>query len=299
MIISVTERQLFKRCRRKWDYSSFNRQSLVPVINSPALDLGTLIHQVLATWTQDQLLDPEEVYASLSMNHLKDIMVSYEQRIGCKPSKEELTPQVEAIALGANMIRNYKDHWHTPLPPGFSLVENEQTLIQPIPNTEHMLEAQLDGIMADEHGQLFIIERKTFSRAPSVEELDRKDQFLAYMWILQRSLPDKYIVGVAYDGLRKRDKPPAGKPLADLFIRRITLRNKHELREFEQYLTLEALDMCDPNVRLYKNELVLGGCWDCNFRDLCDAESRNENVNNALLMYHRVNRKEWRDGSQC
>lgn len=317
-IISVTERQLFKRCRRKWDYSSFSRQSLSPIVNAPALDLGTLIHATLAEWTNDPALDPEEIYSTLSLNHLRGVMVTYEQRIGCKPSKEELTPQLEACALGTDMIKNYRSVWRTPLPPGFTLVQNEQTVVVPIPGTEHcicsidpcpstyckncahnceqlhLLEGTFDGVMADAHGQLFIIERKTYSRKPSIDELDRKDQFLAYMWLLQRALPDSFVVGVAYDGLQKRTKPVSGKSLEDLFLRRILLRNKHELEEFGSLLAEEAMDMCTPDVRIYKNEPVLGGCWDCNYRSLCDAQSRGEGYNQIIQMYHRVDHKHWR-----
>lgn len=310
-IISVTERQLFKRCRRRWDYSSFSRQSLQPVINSPALDLGSIVHATLAEWTAHPELDPEEVYSQLSVNHLKHLIHSYTERIGCKPSKSELEPQMEAITLGSSMIANYKSQWRTPLPPGFTLIQNEQTVTIPILGTEHCecspltacncgwpqhyLEGTFDGVMADEHGQLFIIERKTYARRPSVEELDRKDQFLAYQYLLQQALPSSYVVGVSYDGLQKRVKPVAGKQLSDLFLRRLLLRNKHELEEFQELLTYEALDMCDPNVRIYKNEPVLGGCWDCSFRPLCDSQSRGEHITSVAQMYHQVNSKEWRN----
>lgn len=334
-IISVTERQVFKRCRRRWNYSSFSRESLSPVVNAPALDLGTLIHATLADWTQDPTLDPNEVYIHHSTALLHDIIETYTVRVGCKPSTSELQKTLEAISLGCSMIENYQQYWHTPLPPGFTLVENEQTLTVPIPNTRHCpcyestsrgsctrecdyckwydsngcscdeecqclsshyLEATFDGIMADEHGQLFIIERKTFARHPSVDELDRNDQFLAYMWALQQGLANTSteVVGVAYDGLWKREKPPAGKKSSDLFLRRILLRNKHELEEFSQLLALEVSDMSNPNIPIYKNVPVLGGCWDCNFKPLCDAQSRNENFQYISSMYHKVDRKEWR-----
>lgn len=341
MIVSVTERQVFKRCRRRWDYASFSRQSLSPVVNAPALDLGTLIHSTLADWTQDPQLNPNEIYTAHSTTLLGEIIQSYTERVGCKPSTSELQKTLEAVSLGYSMIENYMEYWRTPLPPGFTLVENEQTLTVPIPNTlhctcvlatckcthycideclciptflgsndplaticscmsSHHLEATFDGIMADEHGQLFIIERKTFSRHPSIDELDRNDQFLAYMWALQQGFTSisssarPEVVGVAYDGLWKREKPPTGKKLTDLFLRRILLRNRAELKEFGTLLALEVQDMSDQNVLIYKNVPVLGGCWDCNFKSLCDAQSRGENLNYIQSMYHKVDRKEWR-----
>lgn len=299
-IVSVTERQLFKRCRRRWNYSSFSRESLSPVVNAPALDLGTLIHATLADWTQDPTLNPNEIYTHHSTTLLRDMIEAYTIRIGCKPSQDELQKTLEAISLGCSMIENYQEYWRTPLPPGFTLVENEQTLTVPIPFTQHSLEATFDGIMADEHGQLFIIERKTFARHPSVDELDHNDQFLAYMWALQQGLASiesstrPEVVGVAYDGLWKREKPPAGKKSADLFLRRILLRNTAELQEFGELLALEVSDMSDPNIAIYKNVPVLGGCWDCNFKPLCDAQSRNIDYTHVSKMYSKVDRKQWR-----
>lgn len=329
-IVSVTERQLFKRCRRRWNYASFSRQSLSPVVNAPALDLGTIIHATLADWTQDPQLDPINLYTTHSANLLRTTIDNYTERVGCKPSKDELQKTLEAINLGLSMIENYQSYWRTPLPPGFTLVENEQTLTVTIPHSEHCigcecieqgkfgacqigtncldgakaatccldcvathsLEATFDGIMADEHGQLFIIERKTFARHPSIDELDHNDQFLAYMWALSQQLPN--VVGVAYDGLWKREKPPTGKQPSDLFLRRILLRNEHELEEFGNLLSQEVADMADPNVRIYKNVPVLGGCWDCNFKPLCDAHSRGDNLQHIQTLYHKVDRKEWR-----
>lgn len=334
MIISVTERQLFRRCRRKWDYSSHNRRSLSPLVNAPALEMGTLVHSVLAEWTQTPTDDPIEIFDDQCTKQLLSIVHNYQERIGCKPSKEELKPITEAFNLSRVMIENYQKQWRTPLPPGFRLIDNEQTITVNIPNTlhcacdyatckcahycidqcqciptyltssdplaticsclsQHQLEATFDGIMADEHDQLFIIERKTYARRPSIEELDRKDQFLAYMWALNTLYPNQ-VVGVSYDGLWKRDHISAGKSLSDLFLRRVLLRNSHELSEFEQELALEALDMAAPDLRIYKNEPVLGGCWDCNFRPLCDAQSRNIDFQNVSKMYTKVDRKQWR-----
>ena len=326
--ISVTERGLFKRCRRRWDLTSFNRQSLSPIINAAALDLGTLIHATLEKWTEDPTLGPLSVYNELAEQLKTKIILDYNERIGCLPSTDELSSTFNAIAMGRVMIENYHKQWRTPLPAGYTLIQNEQTLTVPIPNTEHCklgnacrsipncicgiykscscteqdciephyLEATFDGIMADEHGQLFIIERKTFNRRPSEDDLDENDQFLAYMWALRTAMPTAFVRGISYDGLWKRDHIPAGKSLKDMFLRKILMRSTQELDEFEQSLSLEAMDMTDPNVRIYKNVPAIGGCWDCNMRPLCKSMSRNPQYHTDMILknYAVSNHKRWK-----
>lgn len=335
MIISVTERQTYKRCPRKWDYSSFNRQGLTPVVNNPALELGTLIHATLAQWTSDPQANPIEMYASLASKQLEQLITRYTQSVGCNPSNDELLPILDAMALGQHMITNYQQQWRTPLPPGYDLVENEQTVLVNIPGTEHcgcvthcecarcivealrwrddnpgpckcftvapsckcnvyhILEATFDGVMADATGQLFIIERKTYSRTPSIDELDENDQFLGYIWALSQTMLN--VRGVAYDGLWKRAKPTQAKPkLSDLFLRRTLMRNQHEVEEFGKLLPLEAMQMARPDVPIYKNVPPLGGCWDdTSFRPLCKAQSRDENYAAISKLYVHRDRADW------
>lgn len=335
MRVSTTERQTYKRCRRKWDYTSYNRQSLSPVINAPALDLGSLVHLVLAEWTQEPTLDPVALYETRAQEYFQRLIALYTERVGCAPSTQELAPNMEAIVLGKDMITNYKEHWKTPLPPGFTLVQNELSLVQPVPGTEHVvcsreleyacpvdewhcnrdncacddcevalheLECTFDGVMADEAGDLYIIERKTFSRTPSVDELNSNDQFLAYQWALTTSLREQgvsqQVVGVAYDGLLKKSKPSGvHRLMSDLFLRRLLLRNQHELEEFGQLLALELNEMANPNVPIYKTVPPVQGCqrWECSYLDICHATSKGEPVDDLLRMFVRVDRKKHLD----
>lgn len=337
MRVSTTERQTYKRCRRKWDYASYNRQSLSPVINAPALDLGSLMHLVLAEWTNEPTLDPVALYETRAQEYFQKLISLYTERVGCAPSQSELAPNMEAILLGKSMITNYQAHWHTPLPPGFTLVQNELSLVQPVPGTEHCecsklnceqrciacayadpyfkdecdlacgclvrheLECTFDGVMADEAGDLYIIERKTFSRTPSIDELNSNDQFLAYQWALTTSLRaqgvSQQVVGVAYDGLLKKPKPSGvHRLLSDLFLRRLLLRNQHELEEFGTLLALELLEMA-ANPPIYKTVPPVQGCqrWECQFLDVCHATSRGDSTDELLRMFVRTDRKQHLD----
>jgi hypothetical protein len=332
MRISVTERQTFKRCRRKWEYTSYNRLSLSPIVNAPALDLGTLSHQTLAAWTQEYAnnqagFDPIAYYKQASQEYFQALINLYTERVGCAPSSSELGPTIEAVGLGLAMIENYKTKWKVPIPAGFSLVANEQALVQPIPYTRHCaypndqdqcacedckcylqhmclhecscqayheLECTFDGLMADANGDLYIIERKTFGRTPGIEELNNNDQFLAYQWAANQAFGASRVVGVAYDGLLKKPKPSGvHKILDDLFLRRILLRPQAELAEFEIMLAQEANDMANPSLAIYKTVPPVMGCqkWECSFLDLCHATSKGEPLDHLMKMFARTDRK--------
>lgn len=330
MRISTTERQTKERCLRKWDLESWNRQALVPIVNSVALDFGTIWHATQAQWTRNLDVNPLDIYAEVSSAHLIAQVTRYQERIGCNPSKDELRPIIDAINTGKEMLLRYQQHWHTPLPPGFTLIENELTLIQDIPGTEHctcepvqiqcehdcgecigqpydncyqyteqdigwkcpcigfhQLECTFDGVMADANGDLFIIERKTYSRTPNLEELNNNDQFLAYMWALSKKLPN--VVGVAYDGALKNTR----KPLDESFLRRILLRSEDELLSFEEQLTYQALDMARLNEYPYNHPALypvvppVMGCqrWECSKIDLCHAMSKRQHGHVAELLH--------------
>lgn len=316
MRISTTERQTLKRCRRKWDLQSYNRQALTPIVNSAALDFGTIWHATLAQWTQEPTQDPLLIYIDIVGKHLTKIKENYIERIGCMPSKEELMPVLEAISVGESMLTRYQQKWGSPLPPGFTLIENELTLIQDIPNTEHctasfckgcgicnsslampdcprcpikchQLECTFDGVMADANGDLFIIERKTFSRTPNLEELNANDQFLAYMWALSKRLPGR-VAGLAYDGALKNIK----KPIDEAFLRRILLRSQDELESFEQHLAYEVQDAAILNAlpynhpHLYPTVPPVMGCmrWECSHIDVCHAMNKQNHTQVAELL---------------
>ena len=49
-VITASDRQAFKRCRRAWDFGSPMRQNLEPVDGEPAADVGQAVAGALAVW---------------------------------------------------------------------------------------------------------------------------------------------------------------------------------------------------------------------------------------------------------
>jgi hypothetical protein len=101
------------------------------------------------------------------------------------------------------------------------------------------------------------------------------------------------VVGVAYDGLLKKPAPSGvHKSLDDLFLRRLLLRPQAELDEFGHLLSLELLEMAQPNLPIYKTVPFMG-CqkWECSYMQVCQAQSRGEPTDDLLKMFVKTDRK--------
>lgn len=145
MYVSVTEVQSFKRCRRQWEYGSFNRMGITPIIQpKPYLDLGTMVHQTLAYWMQNPALHTPNgvqslrvVFITIASQHRKGVIEKYQRATGTLPTLEELAPLDDAITLGTAMMSNYQEYYKQPLPEHLRFCSPEQEMLLPIPGTEH------------------------------------------------------------------------------------------------------------------------------------------------------------------
>lgn len=270
MNISVTERGTFKRCRRMWDYNSFNRQGLQRIISKGALATGRLVHQALAGW----LLHPEQhlvdIYLGYAHEELELVKKNYLEQVGAPIDDVELGNVYDAIMVGHSVMTNYEEYYGQAVPKGYKLVSPEQQLTIQIPGTEHYLEGKLDAIIQHANGMMFVLEHKTFSMPPKESDLQMNDQFLAYTWLLKQYVGQ--VGGLLYDGMSKKGSK---KGLDSAFVRYVLLRPPEELEEFEQNLRMEVEDMANP--KIYPNR-QWNGCWDCDYNNICTAQSRGEDV---------------------
>ena len=312
MIFGVTERGTYKRCRRQWYLTSLNHRSLTPIIPRQALQIGTVYHQAQADWITDPSTPLCEHFIKHANNEIERIKQNYLTNVGAPPSDEELEDSFSAMRMGHEMCINYEKHWKTPLPPDFTLVAPEQVIITPIPHSQHSLvqhehdcipcktrhacdgqnylEGTLDSLIRDDKGYLYILERKTYENRPKLQDLQHNDQFLAYMWITQQ-LRVGEVAGIAYDGAWKRETPPRGKTLPDLFFREILRRPQVEVYEFERNLIRETNEMSTLPPEFINRRWE--GCWDCSVEPLCTAISRDEDTDFVLTQYTRRNREDY------
>ena len=273
MIVRVSERGTFKRCRRKWDYGSPNRQNLTSAGTPVYLTFGTMIHSTLEAWTADLDADPVKLFMVEAWKATEEMKKRYRRVVGTDPSEEEIGLLYDHVEMGASMIAAYQQRWGSPLPQGYHKVELEQTFLIDVPGTEHQLQGTLDGLMMDDEGNFFILERKTYGARPRLDILNHNDQFLAYIWAVQQLQDTKAKVGILYDGLWKR-KLEGKRKLEDMNVRHLLWRPQGEIDEFGRLLTLEVNDMAnDPAI--YVNRQWMG-CFDCPFERLCTAQSSNK-----------------------
>jgi hypothetical protein len=294
VIVTVTERGEFRRCRRRWYLGSPNGLHLGRITPTPALALGDLVHKTLAEWLANPEIDCGHRFMLFAAEAVENAQKVYRNQIGVNPSNDELAGLLDSVTLGKAMMENYQAFWKTPLPEGCELVASEQKIELPIPFSENHLELKLDGLVKTQKGNLFVLEHKTYGSRPKLESLNTNDQFLAYMWGATQLGIGK-VMGIAYDGMWKRAVPPRGSKMEDLFIRTFLIRSDYELNDFGQYLFEEAEEM--QRVMLVVDDLIAlksvqygwehhnlypnrrwEGCYDCGFDPLCTAISKGEDV---------------------
>jgi hypothetical protein len=320
MIVSVTERGTYKRCRRKWLLGSANGRNLEPVAQvSKALGLGTLVHKSLASWIIEPDASLPELFKGHAAAKLAELNEHYIKVVGAPPSNDEIAPLLDSVDLGLAMMTNYQAKYGSPLPADKRFVAPEQEIHVPIPGTEHpcedchgigysrvvdslavgrsqtcekcsgtgivshILRGTLDGLVQDEHDWLHVLEHKTYGRRPRRETLASNDQFIAYIWILTQ-LNIGPVRGIAYDGMYKKKGPTNSIKKEDLFLRTTLTRSEEELAEFGIELAAEVNEMASGPV-LYKNRRW-EGCSDCPFDgNICNAMSRGEDTEPIIKIY--------------
>lgn len=135
---SVTDRQTFKRCRRKWDFSSNARQNLTKIgPGHKALELGGIIHRALAVWLLNEDTKLSDAFKIETLKRKKEIEDKYLAVVGMPISDEELGPFYDFVELGIAMCDNYQKVYNSPLPDSMQFAAAEQEIIVPVPGTEH------------------------------------------------------------------------------------------------------------------------------------------------------------------
>lgn len=141
MIISVTERGTFKRCETQWDLTSRNRRALTPILPPLALSAGSVTHKALEGWLENPEADPQVLALAAAKDFIDTAKAGYLMKVGVLPNEDELAGLYEQLEMVVHMVGNYRDYHGTPLPPEYTLIKAEQTLILPIPGTAHSCRA--------------------------------------------------------------------------------------------------------------------------------------------------------------
>lgn len=200
---SMSDRITFKRCRRKWDWSSRNRSNLIPLdtVPDPNLWFGSAFHFALEDYHGvNQFGAPERAFRAFVDAH---------QMID-----QDLPENVrDLIDLADRMLAYYTQYWEPKR-------QDFQTLwIDDIPQTEVKFEipihisidgsdlsilyrGKFDRIVTDRFDRLWVVECKT-AKTFDTAKLENDPQVTSYLWAAKHIFPDRDVVGVVYDQFRK------------------------------------------------------------------------------------------------
>ena len=328
----------YMRCKRLWDFASFNRQSLEKIRRPEHFWLGTGIHYALERYALGD--NPVEAFNSWANEALLKDREEYIKKVGVAPEPNEFDGYINQFALGNSMIRHYQSHWKSPIPKGYEYIEPELTLVAKIPGTDHELVMTLDTLLRKEGTDLYyVLDHKTYKNKPKEGTIRRSMQLLAYIWGVRNAMGVR-CVGAIYDGMLKKmaespkilkngnlskavDSPTTfalfEQAIEDnnlireeyedrleqlqeagnqFFSRFVIVRTAAEIRSFEKNLASTVSEMAN-NPAIYPN-FQWQGCWDCHFTDLCYAIEDDEDVEYIKeFNYHKREPMEgYRDGRE-
>jgi hypothetical protein len=302
-VFTVTERGVFRRCRRQAVLTSKNGQHLGRLFPPLNLSVGTIVHRAHQLWLENPHKTMYACAMDASIEASKGVRERYLKQVGAYPSDDEMGVTHESIDLALTMCENYELKYGTPLPPDYTLIKAEQKIRVLVPGTKHtcskcmgsgvvfieagvsgyvqcihctngvathQLEGKVDGLIQHSSGRIDVLEHKTYGNRPKQEDLQSNDQFIAYLWLVGQLGFNPHLDScVAYDGMWRRKAVPRGRTFDDLFARYTLTRSPAELEEFERFLPLELNDMAAQYAQpddAYINR-QWQGCWDCTFAD--------------------------------
>jgi hypothetical protein len=218
--ISPSDMSTFLSCRYKWDLSSPNRQSLRHR-SSPRfyLTAGTALHAALEAmangyWT---LTDPVSVAKEVIDKEREAKIAAYTHEYGFKPWAQEL----EKFETDAEFTLALVDQYFQQYPAGHELDDQGLAYIATevpfkIDITEHLdnpgrtlyFLGTIDGVAVDNDDRLFIVENKSYTQQPEVDDLQFHFQSTGYAVAIEM-LTGQAITGGLYNGVAKKlIKPP-------------------------------------------------------------------------------------------
>ena len=301
----VTERALFRECRRKWQYQYAMNLEPVETGYSP-LSFGTGIHKAL-----------QEYYI-----HDANPVQIWNEWCAANPDQCDQ----EASVLGQVMLMNYHNYaqgadrnWHP--------LEAELEISAECPALGVSLSGRIDLLIEDrKSGDLWIVDHKPYQFWLDDSKFEFDDQMTAYIWLARRA--GYNVKGASVNQLRKKI-PLVPAPLAsgelskrkdidttwhiyqaqiqkhglkesdyddvrrtllgdNRFFRRVNVyRSQSALASFEENLFQELLDMSNPFLPIYPNFHRF--CPSCRYATLCRTETEGGDIESVIQSLYKKN----------
>ncbi len=216
MIIHNSDIRMFKRCRRKWDFSSPLRQHLKPKKIQDKLFLGTGVHKALEVYYQKYKLVKKKTTTpkSVLINAYKTWLREEVEKMSKNLFVEQQQLIEEQAKLGLKMLDNYYEWSRVVDPEFFTKVIFVEKKFRVKIGSEGFFEGKVDGIVQDNKKRNWLLENKTAARTDRNKDhnlsidntsshLVLDEQVVSYLWALQKMLKIKF-EGVIYNTLIKR-----------------------------------------------------------------------------------------------
>lgn len=241
--IHTSDRIMFKRCRRKWDFASMLRKGLEPIRPDNKLWFGRGGHHALDRY-YGHGEDPRSAFSLWIDDEIKRMQLN-----GMQFWDEELSAFDEMRELGIGVLDHYL-LWCTAYDSGLTFIKTEMPFKVPIlsptgepamlQGTPVFYEGIFDGLLCDSIGRFWLIEHKFLKSFNDSDKLILDEQVGSYVWAAEQVLKDvlngAHIEGIMYNQIRKK------MPVSPELLKRGGLsKNKQTDTTYEAYIN--ALDM--------------------------------------------------------
>lgn len=303
-IIRSSDRRLFKRCRRAWDLDSRLRQNYEPLKPRRVFDFERAIQKALAVYYFPGMWEwNREIVLPLA---IEGFIESMQQQREKHVERHRLSSEDEGdwqdhLELGEMMLNRYFA-WAAATD-RFSPIrvetEFEVNIPDPIqPGNDLLVRAgvpiryrgRINLLVVDGQDAYWLIKHQVVDEKwNKLDHLLLDEEGVSYCWAWENFFLGMKIAGIIYNEMRKYPHDRSGaqqrrayrqadrepdqiiKQQEDQFFRRTQIpRSRKELKNASRQLALEALDLANPEVRIYPNP-SLENCRYCDYLRPCIA----------------------------
>lgn len=282
-VITPSDRQAFKRCRRAWDLGSRLRQAWEPDSPPPEADVAAAVRAALAVWYFPGMWAWERaIVRPLALEAYHRLAAGWPSTAG-GPAAE-----------GERLLGRYFD-W-APTVDRFTPLRVESDFQVAIPDPADPVRALVatDGsavhyagriqlLVADEADARWLVVHRVGPGWAAPDELVLDERGAAGCWAWAQCFLGNEITGVIYNELRTDAGPGRG---GGAFRRTPVRRGLVELERVRHALGLEARDMTDSSLAVYPAP-SWDACSACAFRPPCMAMNVGADADDILRTSYR------------
>lgn len=307
-LISHSEVQTFKRCRRKWWLGWHRHLRLKHERPVGPLAIGTWVHEALAAHYTPESPPPMEVLAQILERTRVEMMSVLSEK-----AEEDADGGFDATALlvqhdrdaelARAMVEGYVQ-WieESGADVGLDIVGVEEYIEADIERSTSdgvpvKIIGKLDARMRREHDQVrFFMDHKTVGDfVQPVKTIHMNEQMLHYMLLERMQLHDEPVVGALYNMLRKVKRTGNAKPP---FYQRVEVRhNPTEIESYARHLDGMITDMLAVEAALNQGADHHAVAWptprrdcgfDCEFLPVCNLLDDGSRAEDMIEQLYRV-----------